>query len=87
MIGQYQLCFGDTDIWHDGRFLDRWADSCVLDELKDCFAHYNSDDCQRALIATHRLFARLARTVANKRGHAYPEKAEECALSYIIETH
>ena len=48
MIGQYQLCFGDTDIWHDGRFLDRWADSSILDELKDCFAHYDNDDCRRA---------------------------------------
>ena len=86
MIEQNQLCFGDTDVWHDGRFLDRWADSSVLDELKDCFAHYDSDDCRRALLATQRLFARLARTVADKRGFLYPEKAEECALSYMTGT-
>ena len=86
MIEQNQLCFGDTDVWHDGRFLDRWADSSVLDELKDCFAHYDSDDCRRALLATQRLFARLARTVADKRGFIYPEKAEECALSYMTGT-
>ena len=86
MIEQNQLCFGNTDVWHDGRFLDRWADSSVLDELKDCFAHYDSDDCRRALLATQRLFARLARTVADKRGFIYPEKAEECALSYMTGT-
>ena len=86
MIEQYQLCLGDTDVWHDGRFLDRWADSSVLDELPYCFAHYDSDDCQQALLATHRLFARLAREVADKRGHAYPETAEECAMSYITGT-
>ncbi len=83
MLEQYQLCLDNSDVWHDGRFLDRWADGSVLDELKDCFAHYNSDDCQRALMATHRLFARLARTVADKRGHAYPEKAELCAWAYL----
>lgn len=83
MTEQYQLCFGDTDIWHDGRFLDRWADSSILDELKECFAHYDSDDCRRALSSTHKLFARLARAVADKRGHEYPEKAENCAREYI----
>ena len=86
MIGQYQLCFGDTDIWHDGRFLDRWADSSILDELKDCFAHYDNDDCRRALLSTHKLFARLARAVADNRGLAYPEKAEACAMSYMTGT-
>ena len=86
MIGQYQLCISNTDIWHDGRFLDRWADNSVLDELRDCFAHYDSDDCSRALSATHRLFARLARAVADKRGHVYPETAEKCARAYITGT-
>lgn len=86
MIEQYQLCVDDTDVWHDGRFLDRWADKSVLDELKNCFAHYDKDDCKSALLATHKLFVRLARTVADKRGHAYSEKVEKCALSYITGT-
>ena len=83
MIEEYQLCTADTDVWHDGRFLDRWADSSVLDELKNCFAHYDKEECRAALSATHRLFARLARAVADKRAFAYPEKAEECARAYI----
>ena len=86
MIEQYQLCISDADVWHDGRFLDRWADSTVTDELKDCFAHYDNEDCKRAIAATHRLFARLARAVADKSGHAYPERAEKCAMAYIIST-
>jgi aminoglycoside 6-adenylyltransferase len=86
MIEQYQLCISDADVWHDGRFLDLWADKSVLDELKHCFAHYAPDDCKRAIAATHRLFARLARAVADKNSHAYPESAEKCALSYIITT-
>lgn len=86
MIEQYQLCISDDDIWHDGRFLDRWADKSVLNELQHCFAHYDNDDCKRAISATHRLFARLARAVAEKSGHTYSEKAEECAMAYIIST-
>ena len=84
MIMQYQLCISDTDVWHDGRFLDRWAERSVLGELKYCFAHYNNEECQSALSATHKLFVRLARTVADKRSYRYPEKAENCAKTYIL---
>ena len=83
MIEQYRLCNADTDVWHDGRFLDRWADSSVINELKYCFAHYDNEECKTALSRTHKLFARLARSVADKRGHAYPERAEKCAWLYI----
>jgi hypothetical protein len=76
----------DGFLTEDGRFLDRWADSSILDELKDCFAHYDNDDCRRALLSTHKLFARLSRTVADNRGLPYPEKAEACAMSYMTGT-
>ena len=83
IIEQYRLVSGTDDVWHDGRFLDRWADSGVLEELKECFAHYDAADCFRALQVTHRLFARLAATVAEKRGYSYPADAEACAAEYL----
>lgn len=83
MIEQYQLSAGNTDVWHDGRFLDRWADTSVLGELEHCFAHYSTDDCKQALYATHRLFARLASAVARKRSFSYPAGAEKCAAEFI----
>ncbi len=83
IIEQYHIVSGNTDVWHDGRFLDRWAEPSVLNELKECSAHYDSGDCKRALIATHTLFARLAAAVAEKRGFTYPEEAEKCAAAYL----
>lgn len=83
MIEEYCTLTSGTDVWHDGRFIDRWAEPSVLDELKGCFAHYDTADCKKALIATHKLFARLARDVAEKRGYNYPEEAETCAAGYI----
>lgn len=83
VIEQYQLCLGETDVWHDGRFLDSWAERDVLGELEGCFAHYDADDCERALLATHRLFARLSRAVAKKKGFFYDKEAEKCAQSFI----
>ena len=71
------------DVWHDGRFLDRWADPEILRELKECFAHYDKEDCMRALKETHRLFARISRTVAEKRSFQYPRDAEDCAAEYL----
>lgn len=83
MIEQYQLAVTGADVWHDGRFLDRWADPSVLAELRSCFAHYDAEDCKKALDATHALFARLASAVAEKRGFAYPAAAEKCAAEYL----
>ena len=72
-----------TDVWHDGRFFDSWAGEEVLEEMKNCFAHYDSEDCEKALSATHRLFSRLARAVTEKRGYTYPAEAEACAAAFL----
>ena len=83
MIEQYQLAQGSEDVWHDGRFLDSWADPEVREELKDCFAHYDSKDCGAALMATHKLFAKIAPVVAEKLMIDYPREAEHCAYDYL----
>ena len=72
----------DVDVWHDGRFLDRWAEKSIIEELKNCFAHYEKEDMIAALKRTHDLFTRLARKVADNLGYAFPEKAEECVKQF-----
>ncbi len=83
MLEQSRIAEGHTDIWHDGRFIDRRADVSVLNELKECFAHYDTEDCRRALAATFALFVKLAETVAKKRGYSRPEKALKCAERFL----
>ncbi len=34
----------DKYVWHDGRFIDRWADDWILEKLELCFAHYEESD-------------------------------------------
>jgi aminoglycoside 6-adenylyltransferase len=41
-----------TDTWHNGRFVDRWADPADLRELGAAYARYDADDVARALWAT-----------------------------------
>lgn len=78
-------CFNQKgiDVWHDGRFLDKWADEDIINELKNCFAHYDSDDIMRALWATHNLFDRTAKVVAQTLGYKYPNDAKKCAEKYM----
>jgi aminoglycoside 6-adenylyltransferase len=82
IVEQYHIAAG-IDVWHDGRFIDRWAEPSVLNELKACFAHYEPADCRNALMATHTLFSRLAAGVARRRGFVYPAEAEKCAAEYL----
>lgn len=84
IIEQYHMCIYNCDVWHDGRFLDRWADPYVVEDLEECFARYYYPDCVSALEATHLLFARLTRELAEKLGYPYPKGAEKCAAGYIF---
>ena len=81
----YTTCKYHTDTWHDGRFLDRWADSETKNELKNCFAHYERDDMVSALKATFKLFTRLAGELADMKGYPFPEDAKKCAETFLEE--
>ena len=83
MIELYCSKVSGVDVWHDGRFLDRWADNEILSDLQKCFAHYDKDDIKRALIRTHELFARITRELAEAEGYEYPAGAEKCARAYL----
>lgn len=72
-----------ADVWHDGRFIDRWADKAFLDDLSRCFARYDKEDVFSALQNTHSLFSQTARACAELLSFAYPEKAEETACHYL----
>lgn len=71
------------DVWHDGRFIDKWAGERISDKLSKCFAHYEKSDVSSALIATNSLFEELTREIAAKKGYTYPDKAAKCAKAYL----
>lgn len=85
MIELYSFETKGVDTWHDGRFVDRWADADILDALKKCFAHYDAEDMKNALVETHKLFSFVTRAIADKKGYKYPDGAEECASKYLGE--
>ena len=75
MIEMYSVYIHDVDVWHDGRFLDRWADDKIKEALTKCFAHYDREDMISALLETNKLFSQLAKDVAEIRNFNYPENA------------
>lgn len=74
-----------ADVWHDGRFLDRWADEENCVELKNSFAHYDKSDMKNALKSTQRLFARIAKETATLKNFAYPNEAEKFSKEFLEE--
>ncbi|MGN0165520.1 MAG: aminoglycoside 6-adenylyltransferase [Lachnospiraceae bacterium] len=85
IIEAYSSIKNNVDVWHDGRFLDRWAEKEILADLKTCFAHYNKEDLTAALFSTEKLFARLAEKTAEIKGYKYPDKAEKYAEKLLNE--
>lgn len=66
-----------TDTWHNGRFIEQWADARVLAGLRNAYAHYDADDITQAIHATLGLFGWVARETADRLGYTYPLAAHE----------
>jgi aminoglycoside 6-adenylyltransferase len=74
-----------ADAWHEGRFLERWADPDALAELRLAYAHYDADDVRRALLATMALFRRVALETAALLVLEYPERDDAFASRLVHE--
>jgi creatinine amidohydrolase len=73
----------DHDTWHDGRFMEEWADPRALEALAATFARYDGDSLRQALFATLDLCRRLAQEVAGLLGYADPTLAEARVTDWI----
>jgi molybdopterin-guanine dinucleotide biosynthesis protein A len=57
-----------VDTWHEGRFVERWADPGALAALERAYAHYDLRDVARALWETIDLFQGLEEETARRLG-------------------
>ena len=72
-----------ADVWHSGRFLEKWAGEETVKALASCFSHYEKEDMISALFNTAELFGTLARSAAQKCFYEYPIQEENYALSLL----
>jgi len=77
---------GSVDTWHSGRFLEQWADPQAIVELRGAFAHYDRADIARALLASVKLFRRLAQEAATRLGYPYPAEADGHITAWVNDT-
>lgn len=73
----------DYDTWHNGRYLEKWADPRIIDRLKKSFSHYDKNDMERALIETMNLYRWIAEEICDKLNLIYPNVADEKATEWI----
>ncbi len=64
------------DVWHMGKFINKWADNFVLEKLDTLFGHYDLNDSWNALFACNNLFGQLAHKVAEQLKYSYPDDIE-----------
>jgi aminoglycoside 6-adenylyltransferase len=57
-----------AETWHEGRFLERWADAGALAALEDAYARYDLRDVARALWATIDLWQGIEAETARRLG-------------------
>jgi aminoglycoside 6-adenylyltransferase len=73
----------DYNTWHDGRFLEEWAENWIVEKLSSCFSHYNKKDTISALLSTMELFRSIAIKVAEKQGFPYPMDADRYTTAWV----
>src|SRR6056297_352562 len=72
------------EIWHDGRFFEKWVDQNIQAEMKVCFSHYVREDIIRALKCSMDLFSALSKKVTENLNIEYPQKAEDFVRTYQV---
>lgn len=73
----------DYDTWHSGRYLDKWADNKIKEDIKKCFAHYNEEDIKQAMYNTMSLFRRVAQEVSRALDYKYSIIADQKATQWV----
>lgn len=79
----HATCGVEVDTWHNGRFVEQWADPRAIAGLRQCFARYDAADVARGLLATMDLYRWLSHETAAALGYTYPTMADERASDWV----
>lgn len=75
----------EYETWHNGRFLEEWAEEWLIRYLSNIYARYDRGEIEHALFATMDLFRRMAKDAGNRLGYSYPLGADEYASAWARE--
>ena len=69
--------------WHNGRFIEEWAEEWIVERLYSCFSHYTYEDLKSALFCTMSLFRDISLAISDKLCIDYPKQADDYATSWV----
>lgn len=73
----------DYDTWHNGKFIERWAEPWVVKEFQNIYARYSDKDIMKALLNTMNLFQKIAIETIDKWDYEYPVISDKYATEWF----
>lgn len=71
------------DTWHNGRYIEKWADPRIIEGLKTTYSYYDKKDIEHALFETMNLFRWISKEVCKYLNIKYPTIPDEKASDWI----
>ena len=72
------------DTWHNGRFLEKWADPSIVHRLQGSFSDYNQQALMLALQHQMEVYHDMASHVAARQGISYPTDEIQTIKDWIL---
>ena len=72
------------DTWHNGRFLEKWADPSIVHRLQGSFSDYNRQALTLALQHQMEVYHDMASHVAARQGISYPTDEIQTIKDWIL---
>lgn len=73
--------------WHNGRFIENWADPRLVNCFTTMFAIYDRNSMLLAMKETMSIFRLLANEVGDSLNYPYPQQADQAAVSFLHTFH
>ena len=73
----------NVDVWHIGTHMMDWVDEATWNDIHTIFSGFDARESWHGLLATARLFRRLARETAAAADLEYPAEADKSISGYI----
>ncbi|WP_238904798.1 aminoglycoside 6-adenylyltransferase [Clostridium sp. YIM B02506] len=71
------------DTWHNGKFIERWAEPWVVKEFQNIYARFSDKDIMKALLNTMNLFQKIAIETMDKWDYEYPVISNKYATEWF----
>jgi aminoglycoside 6-adenylyltransferase len=75
---------GPHDVWHIGTHMQTWVDAATWRDLHTIFGGFDRAGAWKALVATIRLFRKVAREAAERAGLDYPDELDRRVGAYVL---